>query len=213
MLSLSRLGRREGELLVRHVAGHKFLSDEIVGAIAQKTDGVPLFAEEVTKAVLEGNDSPTLNVSTSSLRGAPLVPTTLQASLMARLDRLGSSRQIAEIGATIGREFPYDLLAIVSGRSERELQSAVDRIVESGLVFRRGVIPGAVFIFKHALIQDIAYGALPRERRRQLHARIAKALQEQFAEIAAGQQRFSGTISSRPASSQAPSNIGSRPAT
>jgi DNA-binding winged helix-turn-helix (wHTH) protein/tetratricopeptide (TPR) repeat protein len=192
MLSLSRLGRREGELLVRHVAGHKFLSDEIVGAIAQRTDGVPLFAEEVTKAVLEDNESPALNVSTSSLRGTPLVPTTLQASLMARLDRLGSSRQIAEIGATIGREFPYDLLAIVSGRSERELQSAVDRIVESGLVFRRGVIPGAVFIFKHALIQDIAYGALPRERRRQLHARIAKALQEEFAEIAAGQPEILG---------------------
>jgi predicted ATPase len=132
MLSLNRLGRREGEALVRHVAVHKFLPDEIVTAIAERTDGVPLFTEEVTKAVLDSN------VVGTSTQGLSLVPATLRASLMARLDGLGAGKQIIEIGAVIGREFSYELLAIVSRRNERELQSALVSIVESGLVFRRG---------------------------------------------------------------------------
>lgn len=181
MLSLSRLGRREGETLVRHVAVHRCLPDEIVTAIADRTDGVPLFTEEVTKAVLDSN------AFVASLPGTSPVPPTLRASLMARLDGLGAGKQIAEIGAVIGREFSYELLSIVSRRPESELQSAVARIVDSGLVFRRGVPPAIKFMFKHALIQDIAYGSLLRKARRELHARVADALQERFADIAIDQ--------------------------
>jgi DNA-binding winged helix-turn-helix (wHTH) protein/tetratricopeptide (TPR) repeat protein len=182
MVTLNRLGRREGELVVRHVAGKITLSEEIVAAIADRTDGIPLFAEEVTKAVLEARESRGPNALALS-GGLSSVPATLQASLMARLDRLGPGKQIAELGAAIGREFPYELLLIVSRQSEHDLQSSLIRLVESGLVLQRGVFPAATFIFKHALIQDTAYRSLLRERRRALHARIAQALQEHFPEI------------------------------
>jgi DNA-binding winged helix-turn-helix (wHTH) protein/tetratricopeptide (TPR) repeat protein len=183
VISLSRLGRQEGESLVLAVAGDKYISPEVVAAIAERTDGVPLFAEEVTKAMLEVEHSQSPHAVASS-RSLSLVPTSLQASLMARLDRLGPGKQIAEIGAAIGREFSYELIAAISGLSEGELQSSIARLVDSGLVFRRGVPPAATFMFKHALIQDTAYNGLLRESRRQLHARIAAALQERFADIA-----------------------------
>jgi tetratricopeptide (TPR) repeat protein len=183
MLALNRLGRRDGESLVRCVAGDKLISEAIVGAIVERTDGVPLFVEEVTKAILEV-DEPRGSKRFASPRELSIVPTTLQASLTARLDRLGPAKQIAEIGAAIGREFSYDLLAVVSQQSEHDLQSSLIRLVDSGLVLRRGVPPAATFIFKHALIQDAAYNALLREPRRQLHTRIAQALQAHFVEIA-----------------------------
>jgi len=181
MLSLSRLDRGENEQLVRHVAPQAALSDDVISAIAERTDGVPLFTEEVTKAVLGSK------AVVAPAPGLRPVPTTLRASLMSRLDGLGAGKQIVEIGAVIGREFSYELLALVSGRSEPDLEQALARVVDSGLVFRRGTPPAATFLFKHALIQDIAYGSLLRDARRQLHARIADALQKHFPDIAGDQ--------------------------
>jgi predicted ATPase len=118
---------------------------------------------------------------------AVAVPPSLHASLLARLDRLGPAKEVAQIGATIGREFSHAVLAAVAGRSEAELQSAFDRLIRAGLLFRQGVPPNASYLFKHALVQDAAYGTLLREPRRALHARIAEALERQFAEIAENQ--------------------------
>ena len=115
------------------------------------------------------------------------VPATLHASLMARLDRLGPAKEVAQIGAAIGREFSHALLAAVVGRSEAELQSALDRLISAGLLFRQGTPPHASYLFKHALVQDAAYGTMLREPRRALHARISDTLESQFTEIAENQ--------------------------
>ena len=115
---------------------------------------------------------------------ATAVPASLHASLMARLDRLGHAKEVAQVGAVIGREFSHALLAAVAAKTEAELQSALDRLIEAGLLFRQGVAPNATYLFKHALVQDAAYGTLLREPRRDLHARIAETLESQFAEIA-----------------------------
>jgi class 3 adenylate cyclase/predicted ATPase len=170
-LALNRLGRHDRTALVTQIAGGKALPDELVGQIAERTDGVPLFVEELTKSVLES--------------GAPLVgiPSSLHDSLMARLDRLASVRLVAQTGAAIGREFSYQLLRAVSRLPEDELQSALSRLVHSELVFQRGVPPDTVYTFKHALVQDAAYGSLLRSTRQQLHARIAGALEAQFPEL------------------------------
>jgi predicted ATPase len=149
--------------LVEQIASGGSLSDEVVAQIANRTDGVPLFAEELTKSVLE---------SGVSLAG---IPATLHDSLMARLDRLASVRAVAQTGAAIGREFSYQLLRAVSRIPEAELQAALDRLVDSELVFQRGAPPDAVYSFKHALVQDAAHGLL-RSARQQLHAQIAEAL-------------------------------------
>jgi tetratricopeptide (TPR) repeat protein len=171
MLPLDRLDRRERIALVEQIAGGKALSDEVVAQIADRTDGVPLFVEEFTKSVLES--------------GAPLVgiPTTLHDSLMARLDRWASVRRVAQIGAAIGREFPYALLRAVSRLPEDELRAALARLVESELVFQRGAPPDAVYAFKHALIQDAAHSSLLRSARQQLHAKIAETLEAQSPEL------------------------------
>ena len=115
------------------------------------------------------------------------VPASLHASLMARLDRLGPAKEVAQIGAAIGREFSHALLAAVVRKPEAELASALDRLIAAGLLFRQGVPPHASYLFKHALVQDAAYGTLLREPRRALHARIAETLESQFAEIAESQ--------------------------
>jgi class 3 adenylate cyclase/predicted ATPase len=176
ILSLRRLGREESSELVRGLIGNgPSLSSEVVDEIIERTDGVPLFVEELTKAVLE------TAVTGAGLSAVPTtslaVPATLHASLMARLDRLGFvPKEIAQIAAAIGREFTYELLAAAAGRNEAELQDALRRLVDAGLVFRRGVPPQAIFLFKHALVQDTAYGTLLRGPRQRLHARIADAL-------------------------------------
>src|SRR5207244_3942147 len=139
--------------------------------IAERTDGVPLFVEELTKNVLESGVTPTG------------IPTTLHDSLMARLDRLGSVRRVAQIGAAIGREFPYALLCAVSRLPEGELHAALARLVASELVFQRGMPPDAVYAFKHALVQDAAHGSLLRSSRQQLHAQIAAALETHYPEL------------------------------
>jgi predicted ATPase len=161
----------------------------------------------MTKAVLEAEtegDAQRTAAAAPSPRLA--VPASLHASLMARLDRLGSAKEVAQIGAVIGREFSYAILVAVADRGEPELRSALDRLIDAGLLFRQGVAPHATYLFKHALVQDAAYGTLLREPRRALHARIAAAIEEQFADIAEARpellaRHYSGRInrtSSRP---------------
>jgi class 3 adenylate cyclase len=177
-LSLRRLGRDESEELVSGLVGNSApLPTELLDEIVERTDGVPLFLEELTKAVLEAKGS---GVSTAaSVPAASLaVPATLHASLMARLDRLGpTAKEIAQVGAAIGREFSYELLAATAQRAEVELREAVGRLVDAGLVFQRGPAPQATFSFKHALVRDAAHSTLLRPGRQRLHARIARALE------------------------------------
>ena len=184
MLALNRLDRRDRISLVAQVAG-KALPDAVIDQIADRTDGVPLFVEELTKSVLE---SGLLRAETDRyvIDGAlpPLaIPTSLYASLLARLDRQKSARLAAQIGAAIGREFTYGLLQAVWALSEDELQTAVARLVASELVYQRGMPPDAVYSFKHALVRDAAYGSLLRGSRQELHALIAQALQAQSVEL------------------------------
>ena len=185
MLALNRLDRRDRIALVDQIAGGKALPHEIVAQIADRTDGVPLFVEELTKSVLESGllrAEPDRYVLDGAL--PPLaVPMTLHASLMARLDRLPSVRLVAQTGAAIGREFSYALLRAVSRLPEDELQAAITRLVASELVFQRGTPPDAVYAFKHALVQEAAHGSLLRNARQQLHAQIAEALEAQSPEL------------------------------
>ena len=185
MLALSRLDRRDRTALIEQTAGGKRLPDAVVREIADRTDGIPLFIEELTRSVLESGvlreeaDRYVLDRTLPPLT----IPTTLQDSLMARLDRLASVRLVAQIGASIGREFSYALLRVVSRLPEAELQSALARLVASELVFQRGAPPDAVYTFKHALVQDTAHSSLLRSSRQQLHAQIAAALETHFPEL------------------------------
>jgi predicted ATPase len=153
-------------------------------ATIERTDGVPLFVEEMTKAVLEAEVEKAINQVVAAIPSPTLaVPASLHASLMARLDRLGQAKEVAQIGAVIGREYSHAVLSAVARKPEAELQSALNRLVAAGLLFWQGVPPHATYLFKHALVQDAAYSTLLRERRRELHARIAETLEDQFAEI------------------------------
>jgi class 3 adenylate cyclase/predicted ATPase len=187
-LNLNRLGEREIVALIDRVTGNKSLAESIRRDIVERTDGIPLFVEEMTKAVLEAESEDQARQTASSVPfSAPAVPASLHASLMARLDRLGSAKDLAQTGAAIGREFSHALLDAVAGKPEAELKSALDRLEGAGLLFRQGVPPHATYLFKHALVQDAAYGTLLREPRRALHARIAEALESQFSEVAESQ--------------------------
>ena len=183
-LTMNRLGRRQGAAIVERVTGGKALPIEILEQIVARTDGVPLFVEELTRTVLESHlltDAGDRYELTGPL--PPLaIPATLHDSLMARLDRLAPVKEVAQTAAVIGREFPRDLLAAVSPMSEAALASALDHLVSSELVFRRGTPPEATYSFKHVLIQEVAYSSLLKGRRQQLHARIAGALEELFPE-------------------------------
>jgi class 3 adenylate cyclase/predicted ATPase len=188
MLALNRLGRRDGALLVERLVGNAGLPADLIDEIVERTDGVPLFLEEVTKVVLEtaaGSDAAARG-TLAMIPGARLaVPATLQASLMARLDRLGlAAKETAQIGAAIGREFSYELLSAVAPRGEAETQAGLARLVAAGLVFQRGTPPSAEYQFKHALVQDTAYGTLLRGPRQALHGRIAAAIVERSPDIA-----------------------------
>jgi class 3 adenylate cyclase len=182
-LTLARLDRRDTAAMVASVAGNAVLPPEVVEEIAERTDGVPLFVEELTKAVLEsGAQAP------SALSAVPhpvsSVPATLHASLMARMDRLGpAAKDVAQAGAAIGREFGHGLLASVTDLPEAQLNEALDRLTNAGLLFVRGTPPEANYLFKHALVQDAAYGMLLRGRRQLLHTRIAATLEHRFPEI------------------------------
>jgi class 3 adenylate cyclase/predicted ATPase len=184
-LTINRLTRREVEAMIDRVVGNKLLPANIQQDIVERTDGIPLFVEEMTKAVLEAKSQDEGQQTAAAIPSSALaVPASLHASLMARLDRLGPAKELAQIGAVIGREFSHALLAAVARKTETELQSALDRLVEAGLLFRQEVASHASYLFKHALVQDAAYGTLLREPRRELHARIAETLENQFGEIA-----------------------------
>ena len=185
MLALNRLDRHDRTALVAQIAGGRALPTEVMDQIADRTDGVPLFVEELTKSVLESGllrEERDLYVLDRALPPFA-IPTTLHDLLLARLDRLASVRLVAQIGAAIGREFSYALLRAVSRLPEDELHGALDRLVGSELVFQRGTPPEAVYSFKHALVQDAAHGSLLRSSRQQLHAQIAEALETQSQEM------------------------------
>ena len=186
-LSLARLTRRDGNAIVARLAGGKTLPEEVLDEIVARTDGIPLFVEELTKTVLE---SELLQDAGDHFELAgplpPLaIPSTLQDSLMARLDRLAPVKEVAQTAAAIGREFDHQLLAAVSSSSEKQLSDALDQLVAAELVFRRGAPPDATYTFKHALVQEAAYNSLLKSRRQQLHALIAQVLEERSPDVAA----------------------------
>jgi class 3 adenylate cyclase/tetratricopeptide (TPR) repeat protein len=184
-LTINRLGEREIAAMIDRVTGNKLLPASIRQDIIERTDGIPLFAEEITKAVLEAESEGAAERAVAAIPSPSIaVPASLHASLMSRLDRLGPAKEIAQIGATIGREFSDALMVAVAGKPEAELQSALGRLIAAGLLFRQSVPPYVTYLFKHALVQDAAYGTLLREPRRGLHARIAETIETQFAEIA-----------------------------
>jgi predicted ATPase len=184
-LTLNRLGEEEIAAMIDLMIGNRPLPVGIKQDIIERTDGIPLFVEETTKAVLEAeNEGEARNIAAAVPSSRLAVPASLHASLMARLDRLGSAKEVAQIGAAIGREFSHTLLAAVARKPEPELCSALERLIQAGLLFRQGVAPHATYLFKHALVQDAAYGTLLREPRRALHAGIAETLESEFTEIA-----------------------------
>ena len=189
MQTLPKLSRRESDAFVERLTGGKALPPVVAERIIAHTDGVPLFMEELTRAVLEGGLL--TEESDRYVLAGPLlalaIPTSLQASLMARLDRLAPLKDVAQIGATIGRDFPYELLAAVAGRTTSDLDAALDQLVHAGLLFRRGTRPRSTLAFKHALVRDAAYASLLRPRRQELHARIAHAIEKRFPARAAAE--------------------------
>jgi hypothetical protein len=191
-LTLNRLGQRQCTDLIGEVVGGRPLPDAITRAIIERADGVPLFVEELTKSVLE---SGLLREADGGLVvDGPLpplaIPTTLQGSLLARLDRLSATREVAQVGAAIGREFDYQLLAAVAGLPDERLRHALSQLETAGLVFRRGSPPEAAYIFKHALVQGTAHDSLLKSRRQQLHARIAEAIERHYPETAPAQPQL-----------------------
>jgi tetratricopeptide (TPR) repeat protein len=185
-IPLTRLNRRAGAALVERVTSGKKLPKEVTDEILVRTDGVPLFIEELTKTVLESGLLQERDGQYVLERPLPplAIPTTLHASLMARLDRLAPVREVAQSGAVAGREFHYELLNAVAGLPREKLEDALGQLVRSELIFRRGEIPHAVYTFKHTLVRDAAYASLVKSRRVHLHAAIANALEQQFADIA-----------------------------
>ncbi len=174
-INLNRLSANNVRIMVREVAAQKGLSDATIATVVERTGGVPLFVEELTRAVLENGDAE------SSGRA---IPATLHDSLMARLDRLGAAKEVAQVGAVIGAEFSYELLHAVHPIAEEELQSALARLADAELVYVRGIAPAATYQFKHALIRDVAYEALLKTNRRKLHRLIAQTITEKFPMLA-----------------------------
>ena len=182
MVRLDRLSREQTELIISDITGGTELPCGIQERIISKADGIPLFVEELTKDVLESGllrvmDDPYV---ISSLSSSPVIPATLRDSLTARLDRLGPNKEIAQIGAVIGREFSYRLLAAVASSDDRSLQAALSHIAASQLILVRGEPPTSTYMFKHALVRDAAYATMVRSKRQQLHSRIADALMMEF---------------------------------
>lgn len=189
LLTLNRLSRAQVIALVDQITDGKALPEEVLRQILARTEGVPLFTEELTKAVLEAGilcdagDRYTLAGPLPSVA----IPATLHDSLMARLDRLAPVKEVAQIGACIGREFDQELLAAAVSMPETELAAALDRLLSAELVFRRGFPPAATYIFKHALVRDVAYESLLKRRRQELHARIAASIEASFPQLVEGQ--------------------------
>ena len=180
-LPINRLEQREVVAIIDHLVGNKELPADVMAEIVERTDGNPLFVEELTKAVLEAeNEGDGRRIVAAVPSPGLAVPGSLHASLMARLDRLGPTKELAQIGAAIGREFSHAQLAALVRKPEAELGSALDRLMAAGLLFRQGVPPHARYLFKHSLVQDVAYSSLLRSKRYQLHAEIAGILESQF---------------------------------
>ena len=183
-ITINRLGRRDIDAIIDRIVGNKFLSPDIREDLIDRTDGIPLFIEEMTKAILEAESEDDARRTTATIPSAKLeIPATLHASLMARLDRLGPAKELAQIGSAIGREFSHMLVEAVARKPQADLDNALQRLISAGLLFRQGVPPHAHYLFKHALVQDAAYSTLLREHRRALHKRIVEALEGRFADI------------------------------
>jgi len=176
-ITLNRLSSRNVHTMVGQVAARHALSDETVTAVVERSGGVPLFVEELTRALAESDGR----------SSASEIPTTLRDSLMARLDRLGPAREVAQLGAVIGREFSYELLHAIHPAPEDQLQTALKAVTDAELLYVRGIPPEALYWFKHALIQDAAYEALLKTRRRELHRHVANVLSQQFPDAAEAQ--------------------------
>jgi class 3 adenylate cyclase/predicted ATPase len=188
-LTFTRLSRQQSAAMVERLTAGKALPKEVLTQILAKTDGVPLFVEELTNTILESGllrDMGDHYALTGPLP-ALAIPSTLQDSLTARLDRLAPVKEVAQIGAAIGREFAYELLAAVAPVRDHELAEALHQLVGAGLLFRHGRPPEARYLFKHALVRDAAYESLLRSTRQQLHTRIAMVLEERFPDTAAAQ--------------------------
>src|SRR5713101_421567 len=170
-LTLNRLSARQVRTMVGEIGAQKALSDGTIAAVVERTSGVPLFVEELTQAVLESGDA--------TLTGRE-IPATLHDSLMARLDRLGPAKEVAQVGAVLGSEFSYELLHAVHPTGEADLQRALRSLTNAELLYVRGIAPEATYQFKHALIRDAAYEALLKSRRKELHFRVARTIDEQF---------------------------------
>jgi predicted ATPase len=181
-LPLNRLGRRQGAAMALRVTGGKALPAEILDQILERTDGVPLFLEELTRTMLDSGLL--IDAGDHYELAGPLpplaIPTNLHDSLMARLDRLAPVKELAQIGAVIGREFSHELIAAVADQPLEQLESGLNQLVASELVFRRGAPPDAAYSFKHSLVKDVAYQSLLKSRRQQLHARVAQVFEDRF---------------------------------
>src|SRR5262245_43614698 len=182
-LMLRRLDRGESAALVRAAIGADVLTSNLVEEVADRADGIPLFLEELGTALAESEASPTAEATAGASRSPAAIPATLQASLMERFDRLdGATREVAQVGAAIGREFTYELVAGVCGELGAALDTALENLVASSLAFRRGMTPNTTFLFKHGLVQDAIYSTLLRSKRQRLHADIAATLEQIFPE-------------------------------
>jgi class 3 adenylate cyclase/predicted ATPase len=185
-ITLNRLERPQVRALIMHLTGGKMMPAEVVEHIVVKTDGVPLYVEELTKMLLESGllrEEAEQYVLTGPLLTVA-IPDTLQDSLMARLDQLNTAKEVAQLGAVLGREFPYDLLQAISSQDEATLQTGLAQLVEAELLYQRGRPPRARYIFKHALIQDAAYASLLKTTCQQVHHKIAQILEQRFPETA-----------------------------
>ncbi|WFU70102.1 adenylate/guanylate cyclase domain-containing protein [Bradyrhizobium sp. CB2312] len=191
-ISLSRLPRRQRAEMIMRVTGGKALPQEIAERIIDRTDGVPLFIEELTKAVIESGMLTDAGDRFDASGPVPplAIPTSLQASLLARLDRLAPVREMAQIGATLGRSFSHELISAVAAMPQQQVDGALAQLVRAELIFQRGTPPDAEYTFKHALVQDAAYSTLLRGRRQQIHARVATTLESQFPEIVTAQPQL-----------------------
>jgi class 3 adenylate cyclase len=189
LLSLSRLPPRQRAEMITRVTGGKALPKEIADQIIDRTDGVPLFIEELTKSVVESGlvTEAGDHFAVAGLAAPLAIPTTLHASLLARLDRLAPTREVAQIGAALGRSFSHELISAVAQMPQHKLDDALEQLVDAELIFRRGIPPDSEYTFKHALVQDAAYSTLLRSRRQQIHARIVTTLESQFPEVASAQ--------------------------
>ena len=185
LLTLNRLPLRQRTEMIGYVTGGKALPREISEQIVYRTDGVPLFIEELTKTIVESGVLTEAgdHYALAGPMGPLAIPTSLHASLLARLDRLAPTREVAQVGAALGRSFSYELISAVAGMPQQKMDEALDQLASAELIFRRGVPPDAEYTFKHALVQDAAYSTLLRSRRLQLHAHIAATLEDKFPEI------------------------------